>query len=712
MTQVEDLVDTRVAQKISQVAGVGLVSISGGNTPAVRIQANNLQLAAYGLNIDDLRTTLANANVNTPKGNFDGPSRAYTINANDQIQSAKQYDNLVIAYRNGAPVRLQDVGKATAAAENTALAAWVNTEPAVIVNIQRQPNANVIAVVDSIEALLPSLKAALPPAIDLQVVTDRTTTIRASVSDVEFELGLAVVLVVIVIFLFLRSPSATVIPSLSVPLSLVGTLAFMYLAGFSLNNLSLMALTIATGFVVDDAIVVIENISRYIEAGDPPVEAALKGSAQIGFTIISLTVSLIAVLIPLLFMPDVVGRLFREFAITLSVTIVISAVVALTLVPMMCARILRHQTPSEMSWFARTSGEWFDALIVRYGRLLNWVLDHQPLTLLVAVATLALTVLLYVVIPKGFFPVQDTGLIQGISVASPSVSFAAMSERQQALGKRHPERPRGRQPDQLHRRRRHQHHPRQRPVPDQPQTAQSAHPDRQRCDPAARTGNRQGRRHPALHAAGAGSDHQFDGQPLGVPVRARGRQRQRICGLGPEIAAKAGSDPGDRGCRQLLFRERTFGLCKHRPRHRLALWHHPGHRRQCALRFVRPAHRLDDLHPVEPVPGDPRGRSAPAAILVLVRLDLSAVIDRHQWRGAAVGDRPNRAADRAARNRPSRPIPLDDGVVQPGAGGRARRRGRRDPESRDRTRHAGQHDHRVPGRGPGVSGGAWATSSF
>ncbi len=433
LTQVEDLADTRMAQKISQLPGVGLVSISGGNRPAVRIQANNLQLAAYGLNIDDLRTTLANANVNTPKGNFDGPSRAYTINANDQIHKASQYDDLVVAYRNGAPVKLADVGKATEAAQNTALAAWVDAEPAVIVNVQRQPNANVIAVVDSIEKLLPELKAALPAAVDVRVVTDRTTTIRASVSDVEFELGLAVLLVVAVIFVFLRSPSATLIPSLSVPLSLVGTLAFMYLFGFSLNNLSLMALTIATGFVVDDAIVMIENISRYIEAGDPPLEAALKGSAQIGFTIISLTISLIAVLIPLLFMPDVVGRLFREFAITLAVTIVISAVVALTLVPMMCARILRHQPPSQMSWVARRSGEWFDALIARYARLLSWVLDHQPLTLLVAAATLALTVLLYIVIPKGFFPVQDTGLIQGISVAAPSVSFAAMSQRQQAL---------------------------------------------------------------------------------------------------------------------------------------------------------------------------------------------------------------------------------------------------------------------------------------
>ncbi len=433
LTQVEDLADTRLAQKISQLPGVGLVSISGGHRPAVRIQANYRQLAAYGLNIDDLRTTLANANVNTPKGNFDGPSRAYTINANDQIRKPSDYDDLVVAYRNGAPVKLSDVARATEGAENAKLAAWMNTDEAVIVNIQRQPGANVIEVVDRIQALLPQLKAALPSAVDVAVLTDRTTTIRASVADVEFELGLAVVLVVIVIFVFLRSPSATLIPSLSVPLSLVGTLAVMYLAGFSLNNLSLMALTIATGFVVDDAIVMIENISRYIEAGDPPLQAALKGSEQIGFTIISLTVSLIAVLIPLLFMPDVVGRLFREFAITLAVTIVISAVVALTLVPMMCAKILRHRRASEMSLVARKTQEWFDALIAQYGRLLSWVLDHQPLTLLVAAGTLGLTVFLYIVIPKGFFPVQDTGLIQGISEAEPSVSFEAMAQRQQAL---------------------------------------------------------------------------------------------------------------------------------------------------------------------------------------------------------------------------------------------------------------------------------------
>jgi multidrug efflux pump len=433
LTEVEDLADTRLAQKISQLPGVGLVTISGGHRPAVRIQANNRQLTAYGLNIDDLRTTLANANVNVPKGSFDGPSRAYTINANDQIRKASDYNDLVVAYRNGAPVKLSDVAEAKEGAQNTKLAAWVNTQEAVILNIQRQPGANVIEVVDGIQKLLPQLRAALPAAVDVEVLTDRTTTIRASVADVEFELGLAVILVVVVIFLFLRSPSATLIPSLSVPLSLVGTLAVMYLAGFSLNNLSLMALTIATGFVVDDAIVMIENISRYIEAGDPPLQAALKGSEQIGFTIISLTVSLIAVLIPLLFMPDVVGRLFREFAITLAVTIIISAVVALTLVPMMCAKILRRRRASEMSLVARSSQQWFDALIARYGSLLSWVLDHQPLTLLVAAATLALTVFLYVAIPKGFFPVQDTGLLQGISAASPSVSFDAMSQRQQAL---------------------------------------------------------------------------------------------------------------------------------------------------------------------------------------------------------------------------------------------------------------------------------------
>jgi len=433
LPQVEDLADTRLAQKISQLPGVGLVSISGGQRPAVRVQADTRKLAAYGLNIDDLRTTLANANVNTPKGNFDGPSRAYTINANDQLRSGDDYKNIVVAYKNGAPVRLTDVAQIIDGAQNIKLAAWMNTVPAVILNIQRQPAANVIEVVDRIKGLLPQLQAALPAAVDVAVLTDRTTTIRASVRDVEIELALAVVLVVLVIFVFLRSTRATIIPSLSVPLSLVGTFGAMYMLGFSLNNLSLMALTIASGFVVDDAIVVIENISRYIEEGDSPQEAALRGSEQVGFTIISLTISLIAVLIPLLFMADVVGRLFREFAITLAVTILISAVVSLTMVPMACAKLLRPASETSENAFQRRSREWFDGLVRGYGHALNWVLDRQPATLVVAVGTLVLTTVLYIAIPKGFFPVQDTGVIQGISEAPQSVSFPAMAERQQAL---------------------------------------------------------------------------------------------------------------------------------------------------------------------------------------------------------------------------------------------------------------------------------------
>ena len=433
LTQVEDFVDTRLAQKISQMPGVGLVSISGGQRPAVRIRADIRKLAAYGLNIDDLRTTLGNANINTPKGNFDGPMRAYTINANDQIRNAVDYKRLIVAYKNGSPVRLRDVGDVIDGAQNDKLGAWMNETPAVILNIQRQPGANVISVVEGIKALLPQLQATLPAAIDLNILTDRTVTIRASVQDVEYELALAVLLVVLVIFVFLRNARATLIPSLSVPLSLVGTLGAMYLFGFSLNNLSLMALTVATGFVVDDAIVVIENISRYIEEGDSPLQAALRGSEQIGFTIISLTVSLIAVLIPLLFMGDVVGRLFREFAITLSVTILISAVVSLTLVPMACAKLLKAETEAHENAFQRYSRVAFDRVIEVYGRMLNWVLDRQTLVLLVALATFGLTALLYVVIPKGFFPLQDTGVIQAISEAPQSVSYAAMAERQQQL---------------------------------------------------------------------------------------------------------------------------------------------------------------------------------------------------------------------------------------------------------------------------------------
>jgi multidrug efflux pump len=433
LTQVRDVAETRLAQKISQLSGVGLVSLSGGHRPAVRVQANIRALAAYGLNIDDLRTTLGNANVNTPKGNFDGPSRAFAITANDQLPSAAEFKNIVVAYRNAGPVRLSDVATVIDAPENSKLAAWANTVPAIIMNIERQPGANVIKVVDSIKALLPELQAGLPSDVELTVLSDRTTTIRASVAEAEFEFMLAVALVVLVIFLFLRSVPATVIPSLSVPLSIVGTFGLMYLCGFSFDNLSVMALTIATGFVVDDAIVVIENISRFIEAGDSPLEAALKGSGQIGFTIISLTVSLIAVLIPLLFMGDVVGRLFHEFAITLAVTIVISAIVSLTLVPMLCTRLLRREAHSEATAARRWSNRRLQAGIDAYARALAWVLDHQSLTLLVVLLTLVCTGLLYLAVPKGFFPVQDTGLIQGTSQAAQSISFQGMAERQQML---------------------------------------------------------------------------------------------------------------------------------------------------------------------------------------------------------------------------------------------------------------------------------------
>jgi multidrug efflux pump len=433
LSQVEDFADTRFAQKISQLSGVGLVSISGGQRPAVRIQANPTSLAAYGLTLEDLRIAVGLANVNQAKGAFDGPRRASIIGATDQLLSSKEYRPLIVAYRNGAPVHLSEVADVIDDVENIRLAAWMNETPAVIVNIQRQPGANVIEVVDRIKKLLPQLQSALPSAIHVAILTDRTTTIRESVKDVQFELMLSVALVVMVIFLFLRTLSATVIPAAAVPLSLVGTFGAMYLLGFSVNNLTLMALTIATGFVVDDAIVMIENIARYIEEGDAPLQAALKGSKQIAFTILSLTISLIAVLIPLLFMGDVVGRLFREFAITLGVTILISAVVSLTLTPMMCARLLRHTRESEQGWFYRISQRGFDRTIARYGQSLRWVLNHQTATLVVAAATLVLTVLLYILVPKGFFPIQDTGVIVGISEAPQSISFTAMAARQQDL---------------------------------------------------------------------------------------------------------------------------------------------------------------------------------------------------------------------------------------------------------------------------------------
>ena len=431
LSQVEDLADTRLAPKISQLPGVGLVSLSGGQRPAVRIQANPTALAALGLTLEDLRVALAAANVNQAKGNFDGAHQSYTIGANDQLVSSADYAPLIVAYKNGAPVRLTDVATVTNDVENVRQAAWKNTTPAVIVNIQRQPGANIIAVADRVKSVLPQLTATLPTAVQVGILTDRTNTIRASVRDVQFELMLTVALVVMVIFLFLRNLPATSVPSVAVPLSLVGTLGVMYLLGYSLNNLTLMALTISTGFVVDDAIVMIENITRFIENGEAPLQAALKGAEQIGFTIVSLTISLIAVLIPLLFMGDIVGRLFREFAVTLSVTILVSAVVSLTLTPMMSARVLKHT--HQTGRFYRASERAFEAVIAFYGRTLQVILRHQTATLLVAAGTLVLTTYQFIEIPKGFFPIQDTGIIQGVSEAPQAISFPAMSERQQRL---------------------------------------------------------------------------------------------------------------------------------------------------------------------------------------------------------------------------------------------------------------------------------------
>jgi multidrug efflux pump len=434
LSQVEDLADTRLAPKISQITGVGLVSISGGQKPAVRIQANPTALASYGINLEDLRNALVGNSLNSAKGNFDGPAQDYTINANDQLLTSAAYKQVVVAFRQGAPIMLGDVARVVDGVENEKLAAWQNTTPAVILNIQRQPGANTISVVDSIQKLLPQLESTLPQAIHVQVVTDRTTSIRASVRDVAFELILAIALVVMVIFLFLRSIAATIIPGIAVPLSLIGTFGVMYLAGFSLNNLAMMALTISTGFVVDDAIVMIENISRYIEEGEKPLQAALKGAEQIGFTILSLTVSLIAVLIPLLFMGDIAGRLFRQFAVTLAVTIVISALISLTLTPMMASRLL-HFTPEEKQGrFYHESGRILQKIIDFYGRTLKVVLRYQTITLFVALGTLVLTAILYITIPKGFFPTQDTGIIQGISQAAGSTSFTQMTQLQQDLG--------------------------------------------------------------------------------------------------------------------------------------------------------------------------------------------------------------------------------------------------------------------------------------
>ena len=585
LTKVHDLVDTRLAQKVAQLPGVGLVSLEGGQKPGVRIRANPTALAAYGLNVDDLRTTIANANVNTPKGNFDGPARAYTINANDQITDPKLFRDVVVAYRNGAPVRISDVATVEEGQENNRLAAWMNNTQAVIVNVRRQPGANVIEVVDRIKDLLPQLRETLPRSLDIAVLTDRTITIRASVRDVQIELSFAVILVVAVIFLFLGDWRATLIPSLSVPLSLVGTLAVMYLAGFSLNNLSIMALTIATGFVVDDAIVMIENIARYIERGDDPKEASLRGSKQIAFTVVSLTVSLIAVLIPLLFMSDVVGRLFSEFAVTLSVTILISAVVSLTLVPMMCAQLLRqrphratghaagHVTAQPHAEAEALGARWFSRLIAFYDRCLVVVFRHQPLTLLIAIGTIALTVALYIVIPKGFFPVQDTGLIQAVTDAPQTVSFEAMAQRQRVLAEAILEDPdveslssfigvdgtnatlnSGRMLINL-----------------KPRSQRSLTPAR---SSAACSARRPRCRHHALHAAGAGPHHRFDGEPHAVPVRPAEHQARGLRHLG---AAPDGPPAAPARARRRHHRPAGQGpvaVHQDRPRRRCALRHH------------------------------------------------------------------------------------------------------------------------------------------
>src|ERR1700745_301470 len=435
LTKVEDLADTTLAQKISQLPGVGLVSISGGQKPAVRIQANPTALASYGLSLEDLRTVLGQANVDQAKGILENQRQAFTIATNDQLLSGNEYKDVIIAYRNGAPVRLRDVATIIDGAENAKQAAWMNLSPAVIVNIQRQPGANIISVVDRIKKVLPQLQGALPSSVKVAILTDRTETIRASVKDVEFEMMLTICLVVMVIFLFLRNLSATIIPAVAVPLSIVGTFGVMYLLGYSLNNLTLMALTISTGVVVDDAIVMIENIDRFLEAGDSPLDAALKGSSQIGFTIILLTVSLSAVLIPLLFMGDIVGRLFREFAMTLAVTILVSAGVSLSLTPMMSAKLLKHRKEGEQSRFYRVTEDYYNRIIAFYGRSVKWVLKHQTATLLVTAATLVLTLFLYVIVPKGFFPVQDTGVILGVSEAPDYVSFYSMAARQQELAK-------------------------------------------------------------------------------------------------------------------------------------------------------------------------------------------------------------------------------------------------------------------------------------
>ena len=606
LSRVEDLVDTRLAPKISQLGGVGLVTISGGQKPAVRVQANPTALASYGVNLEDLRNALTAESVNSAKGSFDGPAQNFQINADDQLLSSADYRDLVVAYKNGAPIMLTDVARVSDGIENTKLAAWMNETPAVIVNIQRQPGANTIQVVQSIEELLPKLQATLPVSVKLKVLTDRTNTIRASVRDVEFELMLTIALVVMVIFLFLRSLSATIIPSVAVPLSLIGTFAVMEALGYSLNNLTLMAFTISTGFVVDDAIVMIENISRYLEEGLPPMEAALRGAQQIGFTIISLTISLIAVLIPLLFMGDIVGRLFREFAVTLSVTILISAFVSLTLTPMMAARILRHTPEAEQTRFYHYTEGLFKRIIAAYGRSLRWVFRYEIPMLLIAAAMLVLTIVLYIEIPKGFFPTQDTGIIQGISQAPESISFTAMSRKQQQLA----------------------HEILKDPAVESLSsfigadgvntTLNSGRIQINLKDPAVRglTASEvirrldrslsQCARHSALHATGAGPYRRRPRQPHGIPVhpgRSRPSRTRHLDRQAGRRHAQPAAAPRRGHRRPAQRRHRAAG---DRPRHCVADEHHRRYHRLYPLRRLRPAPDQHSLHSVEPVPRDPR----------------------------------------------------------------------------------------------------------
>ena len=529
LPQIEDYADTRLAQKISQLPGVGLVSISGGQKPAVRVQVNPTALSSYGINLEDVRTALQQTSLNSAKGNFDGPHQDYQIDANDQLLTSKDFQKVVVAYHNGSPVVLSDVAQVIDDVENYKLAAWMNETPAVIVNIQRQPGFNIIDVVDRIQKLLPQLKSNLPAAVKVEILTDRTITIRASVKDVQFELLLTIGLVVMVIFVFLRNLRATIIPSVAVPLSLVGTFGVMYLAGYSLNNLTLMALTISTGFVVDDAIVMIENISRYIEEGEDPLKAALEGSEQIGFTIVSLTISLIAVLIPLLFMGDIVGRLFREFAITLSVTILVSAVVSLTLTPMMCARLLKHDPQAQNKPFYKWSENAFERIIAFYGRTLKVVLEHQTITLIVAVLTLCATIVLYIIIPKGFFPVQDTGSHPGHFPGRRNNLFPRDGRASASARQSDPARSRRSKSFFVHWRGRHQHHAEQRAHPHQSQAARRSrwsHQCHRRDSPPA-TRACESRWHPAFHAARAGPHRRRPREPHAISVHARRSRSER-----------------------------------------------------------------------------------------------------------------------------------------------------------------------------------------